>query len=366
MAWSSKYTYEIWDKLGNMLVDFSGRASGRKIVESRNHPEAIEFTLDLNEFERFCRDSRIDSKQLLITNSTEIRVRRLGTYLAGGQLYYKDPQVTAESQTLALRAQGYLALFSKRFTGQTPAGLVSEVHTGTTSKSRKDLAWYLINASQQLAGGDFGVTRGVAGGSSTKYDKTYGRTNIMEALQSMTEFKTAPIDFEFTYDKVFNTYETMGSNRPDIVFEYPGNIREFGVPEDGSDVANEVVALGQGGADGSQKPAYAVDSASQADYQLRQSVVQSNGTDDSSGGITEAAKSELAAKMRPNTVLSLSINANLPPYVTDYKIGDRVTVKIGGYPTVNHVSGTYRIEKRTISIDDNDSETVTLEVVRWE
>lgn len=368
MAWSSKYTFELWSKSGVMLADFSGRASGRKIVQSRNYPEQIEFSLDLNAFERYCRDSGVDPKTLLITNSTEVRVRRAGTYITGGQLVYKTTSLAAEGQSVACRVQGFLALFSKRYTGTTPAGLVSEDHTAAsgTAKSRTDLAWYLINASQSLTNGSFGITRGLTGGSTTLYDKTFGRTNIMNALQAMTELKTDPIDIEFSYNKVFNTYAQIGSDRPDIVFEYPGNIRDGEFPDDGTDVTNEVIALGQGGADGVQQPAFGIDLDSQLNYQLRQDVVQSNGTDNSNGGITDAAESAKEAKSKPLKIPAITVNGNVAPYVTDYRIGDRVRVKINNHPLIDDVNGVYRIEKRTITIDDNDNETVKLEVSKWQ
>lgn len=369
MAWSNKYTIELWSKSGVMLADFSGRATDRKITESRNYPESIEFSLDLNSFESYCRAAGIsDPKQLLITNSTEVRVRRAGTYITGGQLVYKNVSITGEEQQIQCRVQGFLGLFAKRRTGETPAGFISEVYTAVegSAKSRTDLAWHLIDASQQLINGNFGVTRGLVGGSTTLYDKTYSRTNIGDALQAMTTYKADPIDIEFTYNKVFNTYAQIGSDRPDIIFEYPGNIKGLEAPDDGTDVTNEVTALGQGAADGTQKPAFGVDIPSQLDYQLRQDIVQSNGTDDSNGGITDAAEAAKDAKSRPINIPSLTINGNVAPYVTDYRIGDRVRVKINDHPLIDDINGIYRIEKRTITVDDNDNETVKLEVSKWE
>lgn len=368
MAWSNKYTIELWSKSGVMLADFSGRATGRKITESRNYPGSIEFALDLNSFEKYCRVSGVDPKQLLITNSTEVRVRRAGTYIAGGQLVYKNVSISAEGQAIECRVHGFLALFGKRRTGTTPAGFVSEVYTAAegSAKSRTDLAWALINASQQLVNGSFGVTRGLAGGSPTLYDKSYSRTNIQDALLAMTTYKADPIDIEMTYNKVFNTYAQIGSDRPDIIFEYPGNIRALEAPDDGTDVTNEVTALGQGAADGTQKPAFGVDIASQLDYQLRQDILQSNGTDDSNGGITEAAEAAKDAKSRPIKIPAVTINGNVAPYVTDYRVGDRIRVKINNHPLIDDINGIYRIEKRTITVDDNDNEIVKLEVSKWE
>ncbi|ODR25326.1 hypothetical protein [Mycolicibacterium porcinum] len=367
MKWSSKYSIEFWDKHGNQLADYSGRAYNRRIMKSRNQPDEIRFSLDLNEFEDYCERSKVDPQTILIAGSTEVRVRRLGTYLSGGQLVYCEPVIDANNQRIDCIAYGFLWLFNKRRTGESPAGQVLEVHTADygTAKSRKDLAWYLISASQALTNGDFGITRGLTGGSDTLYDKQYSLTNIKDALQAMTELETDPIDIEFTYDKVFNTYDQIGSDRPDIVFEWPGNILTFNAPDDATDVANEVRGMGEGSNDGTQEFRFAEDIPSQTDYQLRQETLQTNGTDDSDGGITDAAEAYKEAKSRPLRVPRFTVDGSRPPFVTDYQIGDRVTVKVNNHQLLAYINGTYRIEKWTLDIDDNDTEVVTPEVTRW-
>lgn len=365
MAWSTKYTIEFWDKHGNQLMDFSGKATNRSITQSRNRPDDISFNLDLADFEKYCRDQFVDPRQILIVNSTEVRVRRLGKYVAGGQLVYKRTSLSGTGAVIECRVKGFLWLFSKRYTGETASGLVSEVHTAAegSAKSRTDLAWYLINASQSLTNGDFGVTRGLTGGSTTLYDKTYARTNIMDALIALTELQTDPIDIWFSYDKVFNTAAHQGSDRPDVVFEYPSaNIISLDVPDDGSDITNEVIGIGSGGADGTQARYDADDLISQSNYQLRQDILNTNATDNSDNGLTDAAEAKLASVSTPITIPALTVNGNVPPYFTDYDIGDRITVKTNGHVLIEDIIGTYRLEKRTLTLDDSDNETVTLEV----
>ncbi|MGW5074077.1 hypothetical protein [Rhodococcus sp. NPDC004095] len=367
MKWSSKYSIEFWDKHGNQLADYSGRAYNRRVTLSRNRPDEIKFSLDLNNFEEHCRKAHTDPRQILKTASTEVRVRRLGSYLAGGQLVYAEAVIDANSQRIDCVVYGFLWLFGKRYTGESNAGQVLEVHTTANgnAKSRKDLAWYLINTSQSLTNGGFGITRGLTGGSATTYDKQYSRTNLRNALENMTELSTEPIDIEITHDKVFNTYAQIGSNRPDIVFEWPYNILTLNAPDDATDISNEVIGIGSGAADGTQAVAVAEDLISQTDYELRQEVLQTNGTDNSDGGITDAAEAHRDAKSRPIRVPKFTVDGNKPPFVTDYRIGDRVSVKVNNHPYLADINGTYRIEKLTLEIDDNDSEVVTPEVVAW-
>lgn len=363
----SKYTVEIWTRDGTLIVDLSGKVANKRFQQSRNQPDIIEFELDAREFEAYCRAAYINSTSALLTRSVEIRVKRNQTYFTGGQLVYKRLSVSGKQAVITIKGIGFLALFAKRRTGTGTVGngTVSEVYTAANgnAKSRKDVAWELIRQSQLLVNGDFGVTRGLTGGSTTLYDKTFSRTEIMTALQDMTNLQTEPIDIEFTYNKVFNTYAKIGSMRTDIVFEYPGNILSFEVTDDGTDTTNEVIGLGAGGADGAGVVVPVRDAPSQLTYSLLQDTINTNGTDNSDNGITNTANAELAIKKNPIVVPSFTVDGGKVPYSTDYSIGDIVQLKINNFPSIGSVNGLYRIEGRTIEVNENDSETVQLKVV---
>ncbi|MBJ8343933.1 hypothetical protein [Antrihabitans sp. YC2-6] len=362
---SSKYSFELWSKTGVLIADLTGIAFNRHVVMSRNQPEHILFDLDLDAFEAYCVKNKILPSRALIPGSTEVRVRRLGKYLVGGQLVHAEASLNPEKNAIECRAMGFLWLFSKRRTGTTTAGFVSEVYTAEngTAKSRTDLAWALIDQSQALTNGDFGVTRGETGGSTALRDKQYKRTIIMNALQDMTNLQTDPIDIWFTHDKTFNTSAYMGSDRPDIVFEYPKNITKLSAPIDATDLTNEVIGLGQGAADGTQAEYYAEDPISQSDYQLRQDIYNSNATDNSDGGLTDGSEAELERSAQPIKIPSFSVDSGQPPFITDYGVGDRVMLKVNNHPFLSYLNGMVRVEKISLDIaDETDEETVTPEV----
>lgn len=365
-VFSSKYTIELWTRQGTLLADLGTKPRNRVLVQSRNQPDDLSFDMDLNDFEKYCDNAGVDPKDMLIVNSVEVRIKRLAEYLSGGQLVYRNVSLLADGNTITCRVFGFLQLFAKRYTGESDAGLVSDVYStadGTADLSRKDLAWSLISQSQNLANGNFGITLGPnQATNTTAYQKNYSRTNIRDALQGLTTVEAGAIDIEFTYDKKFNTYDYMGSDRADIVFEYPGNIRSIDIPEDGTDMTNEAIGIGRGAADGTQIVAIESDLASQASYGLRQDTINSNGTDNSDGGITDDAKAAIQSSSLPLRIPSLVVDGNFAPFVTDYGIGDRVRVKVAGYMLVDNINGMYRIDKRTIRIDENDNEEVTLEV----
>jgi len=347
---TSKYSIELLSPGGLLLADLTGRASNRNIIISRNEADEIRWTIDLNEFENYCRLSKVDPLSILRNCSTEVRVRRLGTYLTGGQLQYFEIRLDSSRQVIEMRATGFLNLFKDRYTAASRSFSAAQATS---------IAAALINETQALTNGSFGVTIGTLATVGT-HDRTYNLNNIKDALQDLTEVQTAPFDFEFTYDKVFNTYSQIGSVRPDIIFEYPNNIISASIPNDGTGIANEITALGQGFGIESGASATADNAGSQLTYGLRQKVISSNGTDNSDNGITDAVNTELAAWAFPVEIPTIVVDGNVAPFITDYKIGDRVIVRFNSYDSLAHINNYYRIEKIELDIDDEDSEKVTL------
>lgn len=320
---------------------------------SRNEAESISWTLDLNDFEAYCRQAKVDPNSLLVPNSTEVRIKRGKTYLCGGKVLYRRVRITPESQEIEVKATGFLNLFKKRYTA------ASRIFTATDAST---IAWTLINESQaQGANWNFGVTVGTLA-TVGNHDRTYLDDEIKDSIQNLTKVQVAPFDFEFTYNKVFNTYAAIGSKRPELVFEYPGNIRSFDLPLDGTLTANRIRVLGSGsGTDGSARVTVD-DTNSQINYKVLEDKLLESSTIDTAT-LTEQGNAELAAVATPFEVPTISVNGNLFPYVTDYHIGDYVSVKIGGY-SLTSVNALFRIEKIDLSIDENDNEDVRLYLSR--
>ncbi|WP_139184494.1 phage tail protein [Arthrobacter sp. ok909] len=337
-----------------MLADLSGRSKSRQIILSRNEADDVSWTLDLNDFENYCRLAHVNPASLLVPNSTEVRVRRGKTYLCGAKLLYRNITVTPDEQYIELKATGFLNLFKKRYTA------ASRIFAATQATT---IAATLITESQaQGANWDFGVTIGTLATVGV-HDRTYLDDEIKDSIQKLTKVQVAPFDFEFTYNKVFNTYAAIGSQRPELVFEYPGNIRSFRLPLDGTMTANHIRVLGSGsGTDGSARVTVD-DTNSQINYKVLEDKLLESSTIDTAT-LTEQGNAELAAVATPFEIPTISVNGNVAPFVTDYHIGDYVTVKIGGYGLTSNINAMYRIERIDLSIDENDNEDVRLYLSR--
>lgn len=350
---SSKYSIELWTPNGVLLADFSGRASNRRVVKTRNEADEITWSMDLDEFERYCDLIHTHPRALLVNGQTEVRIKRGSEYLSGGQLSYKNVTVNENKKSIELRATGFLNLLKDRFTGGSREFTAEEVTT---------IAWTLIDESQSLTNGDFGITQGslVAAGLN---NIVYQRRNIKEAIIDLTNDITRSFDIEITYDKVFNTYKQQGNDRPDIIFEYPGNIKNFSLPDDATNLANQVVIFGSGNGDVSGSFAQEDDLGSQAGLKLRQRLLTANGFNDTQNTLTDRAKSELEAWAYSFEIPQLVIDGNIAPFITDYGIGDRVRVNLQGLKSTEHINGIYRLEKYELSIDDEDNEEIKLSLV---
>src|SRR4051794_1124822 len=113
---ASKYSLEVFDPSGNRLADLTGRARSRRFTKSRNEADEISWTLDLDEFEAWCRASNQDPASILATGRNEVRVKRGTKYLTGGQLTYWNARRTGRGKEIDIRATGFFNLLSYRFT----------------------------------------------------------------------------------------------------------------------------------------------------------------------------------------------------------------------------------------------------------
>jgi hypothetical protein len=225
-----------------------------------------------------------------------------------------------------------------------------------------DIVWQLIDFSQQLPRGDFGIRQGLHP-SVGLWNKTYVRTSLKDALQELAASPTRGFDFEVTYDKLLHIYNSIGSDRSKtVVFESPGNILSYDVAEDATALANEVIGIGRGNGTQSQTVYTEGSEASQLSVGLRQQFLLRSSTDDADGTLTDQVKAELGAHGFPVEIPAITVDGNKAPYITDYGIGDRVRVRILNSDVLRHIDGSYRVERYTLDVDANDNERVTLEL----
>jgi len=370
----SRWTVELVDPSGNLLAELSGRAANRQFTVTRNAADDIQWVLSIDELEDYARRSHVDPKTILVSDQTEVRIKRLGQYFAAGQLNYKSGTLAENSSgnLITIKAVGFLNLFASRYTGP------GQVYAGMDASQ---IAWDLINTSQtggndysgtlntttgKFSGGtvptaywDYGIRQGTLA-TVGNHSRTYNQMAITDCLQDLSSTNSGSFDFKFTYDKKFNTYVQLGNQRPDIVFEYPGNIIELDPLEDGTQVFNQIIAQGTGNGSVSLNQYIANNAGSQANYRVRQQFISPSSLQSGDSSLSDYANWNLAQTQVPLVLPSIMVDGSKHPYVTDFSVGDWVRIRVRNHPLYSDINGMYRVEQLRVQVDDNDMEMVTI------
>jgi hypothetical protein len=344
-------TYELVKPDGTPLVDISKIASNRSWRRRRNNADSVSFKLSMDKWEAVCRKLGVHPRELIRKNWTEVRVKEGGVYMAAGQIQYLKTNLSGG--VIDVQAPGYLDLLKKRRT--------AALRTFTATEGT-DIAWTLIDESQDLPNGQLYITRGPNQATAGPHDRTYKRTVLKDALQALTAVQTNPFDFEITPLKEFNTYLQLGSPRPDIAYIWGKNIIDADVTEDTTDLVNEVDALGSGFGDDAVAEIVVDNLTSQADHGLSQDVITANATDNSDGGLDREAAAYIAAWSLPVVLLDIQVDGDKPPFVTDYGLGDYIYIDLTGHPWMDGMKGMFRVQEQVCAISDDNQKTVTLTV----
>lgn len=343
----SKYSIEIWDKEGKPVADIRPICSNLQWSKTLNGSETLGFTVDLKRFESILEavGYKNDPFGFMEVGRHDIRLKRDGKYILGANIYRFDYTSSYNSVTMRVECVGYLNFYKTQY--------ISAEYRNT---KQEDILWDVIDKCNQKTGGDYGIRRGTHKGSSTRRDRKYERKEVANLIQQMSDVING-CDFEFTPDKLFNTYQTKGSYLPSIRLEYPGNIQAFNFSRTLDKVANYIYGIGSGNGDTAVR-SWAENTDSE-DYLYRRemvamwnSVTEQETLDEHTDAAMRAASEiiELPNITLRNDVLDLS----------EVDVGDTIKVKLGGALSLAHVDGDYRIQTITCRVDENDSEEVAL------
>jgi hypothetical protein len=218
-----------------------------------------------------------------------------------------------------------------------------------------EIAEALINESQALTNGDFGITIGTIVASKDR-DRIYKNQNIMEAIVQLSKCQNG-FDFEITPDKVFNVYYPRGRDKSltDGIFELGVNIAEVSnIVEDFGQPCNEALVLSTGYGAGDSRRAVP-DTSSQDVIRLRQQpialqdVVQADTMDDYGLDLVRRQKQPLFA-------IEFSQTPDTEPTFGSIDLGD--TVKIRVKYGIYDISNAFRVYGWNITLDRQNRETI--------
>jgi hypothetical protein len=359
---SRLYEIELWSQTGVLIADISALAKNKQFTMQRNEAETLTFELDLFAFEKYCLNALngTDPQTLIKPYVTDVKVKRAGQYLFGAQVVDVNFQFAPDTSTpgssggvsapqylVNVTATGYLNLLKDRY--------VTKTYTAT---ERTAIAADLITTTQAQTNGSVGISNsGSPYSTGALSDRTYQLDNVKLKLQELASLSDSPFDFNFTPTKVFQTYGKIGARRQDInlIFGGPlGNVAGFALDRSAINLFNKIYGIGSGFGT-AQLTSTQVDTASQLNYYLRETIDQFNSV------ILQPTldQNTITAVSLAKDILELPVititGKELP--ATFLSVGDRIPLMVLNHPWLASINGLYRIEKMDVTIDENDFES---------
>ena len=321
----SEYAFELWHKNGQKLADITHLCKNRRYSTERNEADTIEFMVDLHEFERYCASIGTPPQSLLYPLQTDVRVKRNGVYIVGGQVTSTTIKIDQEAD-IEVRVTGYLNMLKDR--------LVTNEYRQTDAA---EIALDLVRRIQSDSAGDMGA-------------------DVKDKILKLTNLIDGNFDVRVTPDKKFYTLSTFGSPRTDIEFVVggpEGNVKSATIERSATSVYNKIWGLGSGFGD-DQIVSVQSDPLSINAYYTREKVVTFNSVKEQN----TLNQNTAAAVAKYSTILEIpKITVTGREFDTNYiKVGDYIPVRTGGHSMIEGLNKVYQVQKIEVHLDDNGFE----------
>ncbi len=362
------YEIELWTTSGTRLADISSLCQNRRYILTRNDAEVLTFDLDLSTFERFCASINTDAEAILTPYQMDVKLKRNGMYLfvaqiAGVEMSAQpndtgvNPEtgnynnVTTLTETITVTCTGYLNVFLDRYIDNTTY----------TSEDPCQVAIDMLTATQALTNGSVGITIDPSPYmTGSQWTGTLTQQQIKQQLQTLAALPDSPFDLAIDADKMFHTYDLIGSLRKDIILTYggPGSnvIGLYDQRTAAGTLFNQIFGLGSGNGSVSQLTSTQTNATSAIQNYLRQAY-QSYSNVNTQAQLDSYVKSDLAQESKLLHIPQLIITGNELKNIPFLEVGDRIMTRFPTHSFFKSIDGVYmRIEQLDVQIDDNDFE----------
>jgi hypothetical protein len=236
------------------------------------------------------------------------------------------------------------------------------------------VAQTLVTNMQTATNGNIGiiVPSNTSGVTISKTYYSYELKTVFSALQDLSK-SNAGFDFniQVSYDANRNPTKTLNTAYPrygkvysatDLtiaVLSLPGNILEYHYPEDGSQTANTLYAVGAGSNEGKLISTYTDAAKITSGWPLLE--MQTNYSDITDGTLLgNLAIGQVNAVSYPPTTMQVTIATYIDPILGSYEVGDdiRVIITDDRFPT--GLDTYYRLVAYNVTVGENGPERVTL------
>lgn len=342
----SEWKYKIKDPATGKFVASLVNARNRWLTQRLNDESEAGFILDADDAK--CTDA------ILALGINELHIYYGSTLMWAGQLATCRKIANKDDVYWEIVAKDWVALLSKRFCGVEALREFVTTDAGQIAKT-------LIQETQALANGSFGITYGTIEVSITR-SPTYDRKNILEAIKELSNQGDDGVadygfDFEITPAKVFNVYYPYkGTIRNEVVFRYPDNIQTIEALIDSWGIVNQEWGMGRHWT-GNTAIVSRADATSQTTYKRREAIKNYKDM-----MVLEFLQDMVYQDVQwlkdPSTVVKFDARVDSKTAITDYNVGDGVSVVCDKF----NVDEWLWVYERKIEIQENDELSVSLVV----
>jgi hypothetical protein len=260
---------------------------------------------------------------------TALYLDRDGTLLWGGIIWVRGPY-WASAPKLTLAGTDFFGYFFRRFL------------TATKTYAAADQLFIvrdLVNWAQAASGGNIGIIVG-AEVSGRLVSRTYNSYDLKKIGDAIVELSAVAGGFDFAVDVAYNSSglptktlrlsyprRGQGQGMTGWVFDFPGNIIDYGWPEDGTTQATAIMATGAGAG-----AAQLLSTANRADliaagYPLLEAVVPYKDVT-VQATLDDRASSDVNARAQVVTIPEITVRADMDPILGSYTQGDDCQIQI--------------------------------------
>lgn len=281
---------------------------------------------------------------LLAMRRYQVKIYRDNSLVWAGEQVSRRGQLAVNSENrITLTCNEYLEQLAFRFTNS---------YRRFDAVDAGDVAWTLIDESQNLTYGDYGITEGTIEVTKDR-DRTYENKNVLQAIKQLSEVIDG-FDFELTPEKVFNVYDQKGIDRTaTTVFEYGTNIQSMNIEESFANPINSAIVVGE------DNRVERTNATSAGIYALRQTLINAMGvTDDAT--LNDKGDAIVGKYRSPLLSISFSQVENTRPFFGALSLGDIVKIRVSR--SIYTINNNFRIYGTDVKIGRDNQEKISYTV----
>jgi hypothetical protein len=339
------YQLVMQQRNGPQLVDLLN-ATNRRFSFLLNRPSEFSCELDASAPEATDDNLQAGTRELIAYRDGE----PLETVFALNRI---GINVDADQQRIELGFSGIASYFADALVyGRASA------YTGTT------IPWSWINAFQARTGGSYGITQGAQLGTPASRSRSVGQdASLLDEIITLSE-SGAGFDFAISTDRAYTEWHTRRGSDQGLILEYGVNVHSFEFEESTApgELVNEVRVHGP---PNSGRPRSASDATSRAVYGRREASLEFfsefEGANVTAGQLQNYANAALnrSAPLIIPQVRLVETHPSVP--FGSYWLGDTINFRARVAQVVT-INAEYRIIGIHVDLDENDNETITLDL----